>query len=268
MRWEKVYPEEWEQKDSSVPLPPLTKEQQELVSDNLGLAKQAAMNRALAIAARYPNTINIKQKHMDIYHELLDAAWIGLCYGASKFDPSRGTKFSTCAYPWIRSHLGVAATKMDFRNATAKQGKRYWNAPLVNSFSAVVNGSEGFGGEGDYYFGDFDIWDNRKWEHEEASNAADIAETMESVSKLISSLLDKRRATIMRYRIFDDRRLADIGRELGITKERVRQIESTSLSRLKESPAFMAAVNDLREYHKKELSFTDFYPDYVGKRIA
>ena len=43
----------------------------------------------------------------------------------------------------------------------------------------------------------------------------------------------------LRYGLRDgiDRNLADVGRELGITRERARQIEREALARLREAPA-------------------------------
>jgi RNA polymerase sigma factor (sigma-70 family) len=66
-------------------LKPLTREQQELVTENLGLV------RFLAFKARKGKPKNV------LLEDLIGAGMIGLCEAASRFDPARGLKFATLA---------------------------------------------------------------------------------------------------------------------------------------------------------------------------
>lgn len=42
------------------------------------------------------------------YDDLVSEGMIGLMLAAKKYDPTRGTKFSTCAVPWIRREMRMA----------------------------------------------------------------------------------------------------------------------------------------------------------------
>ena len=69
--------------------PPLTKEQQELVRDNHKFVfRIAASFRRLG--------------HQD---DLISEGYLGLCIAATKFEPSRGLKFTTFSAYWIRAKI-------------------------------------------------------------------------------------------------------------------------------------------------------------------
>lgn len=76
------------QRDREKKYPPLTKEQQKLVADTLWIVK--------ACASRVVKTVNRGSLDFD---DLVGYGYFGLCKAALRFDPSKGNKFSTFAYP-------------------------------------------------------------------------------------------------------------------------------------------------------------------------
>ena len=70
-----------------------------------------------------------------------------------------------------------------------------------------------------------------------------------STLRRCSALLDERERQIILLRFGFDRgeprTLEDIGKCFGLTRERIRQIESRAMSKMRRHPAFRATVSDL-----------------------
>jgi RNA polymerase primary sigma factor len=90
--------------------PLLTKEQEIALAKRVKEGDQAAemelfernLPLSISIARRYinPNDPNAE--------DIEEAAKLGLLAAVRKYDPSKGTRFSTCAYLWIRSYIQSA----------------------------------------------------------------------------------------------------------------------------------------------------------------
>ena len=78
--------------------------------------------------------------------DLLQVGYFGLLEGATRFDPARGYKFSTVAYPWIRQRLNrwmykhenliyIPENTLRAAHAKLKGGKVNWKGAPKNSES-------------------------------------------------------------------------------------------------------------------------------------
>jgi RNA polymerase primary sigma factor len=183
-----------------------------------------------------------------------------------KFDWRRGYKFSTYATWWIRQAVqrGVANKSRTIRipvhivereqkisraerELTAKLERPPTDEEIATKTKlslkhvkevraaarAVTSLDKPVGAEGDASFGDLIAG-----EEAEPSEEVHVSLTERAVRNAVDTLPDREREVVkLRYGMNGDRdpqSLEEIGRTLGLTRERVRQIESQALARLAE----------------------------------
>lgn len=150
--------------------------------------------------------------------DLEQAAQVALCIAARYFDPSRGYKFDTYAVWRVRSKCldeqragliavgkGRYSSDPDIQERVARCG-HIWSL-------ATIPGGDGTG-----------------WSYDPPEMSRDAGERREQLAMLSEAVdrLPPRLVRLMRLRSYEGQSLARIGCLMGVTKERLRQLEQTA----------------------------------------
>jgi RNA polymerase primary sigma factor len=187
--------------------------------------------------------------------DLIQEGNIGLMQAVQKFDHRRGCKFSTYAIPWIwqaidravndqsrmvrlPGHVVDELTKL-VRQPTEKELASETGLPstkiesLLKVSSGVPASLDTPVGEEGSQLGDF-IADQTILQPEEQATASLLSEKL---NRTLESLTPRERRVIeLRFGLGNERSrtLVEAGTELGLTKERIRQIEKEALAKLRQ----------------------------------
>jgi RNA polymerase sigma factor (sigma-70 family) len=186
------------------------------------LRRQAQAVQALLVNCNMRLLVSIARRYAtrtDNFSELLSDGNVVLISAVEKFDYSRGNKFSTYANSVLRRNFARGIAKEKHRR------RRYRTGHQQGFFEAAV--------------------DTRSDEHACLTSAEKATDCVNRLRQLLE-FLDPRERQIIRLRFglgYHTRRitLESLGKQLGVTKERVRQLQARALRRLRN----LAASNNV-----------------------
>ena len=248
--------------------PLLTADQEKQLAFRIGRGESDARDQMVRANLRL--VVNIARgytgKGLNL-QDLIEEGNLGLLRAVEGFDPTMNTRFSTYASYWIKQSIKRALVNTaktiripaymvellaKWRRATNKlqdeldrvptheEVARYLNLPkkklsIIKKAIRVYNAAPQTDQPETGWSIDEMVMDGRsKAPDDELVDNDDLKQVMHLLDKM-----DKREATVLRMRFgLDDeepKTLKEIGECLGLTRERVRQIESEALNKLSES---------------------------------
>jgi RNA polymerase primary sigma factor len=199
--------------------------------------------------------------------DLIEEGNLGLLRAVEGFDPNMNTRFSTYASYWIKQSIKRALVNTaktiripaymvellsKWRRATARLteeldrtptpeeiarvlGLPKKKLPIIKKAIKIYNATPHTDqAEAGWTLGDM-VMDERQQAPDDALVESD---SLTHVLQMLQTM-DQREATVLRMRFgldgYEPRTLKEIGEELGLTRERVRQIETEALNRMADS---------------------------------
>jgi RNA polymerase primary sigma factor len=186
----------------------LSRETERELSEKIRKGDNKALNELVEANLKYVVTVAKKFAWTGLpLYDLISEGNLGLIKAAKKFDPDRGTKFITCAKPWITQSI------------QAYIQNRNVDKEFANVDDYVLDGELS------------DEMINVDFEDEVSS----IQSRSNAINELLSCLTKREYRVLQSYFGLNNCKemtLDEIGKEMGLTQERVRQIKDESIEKL------------------------------------
>ena len=259
-------------------IPLLTPEEERVIGNRIAAGDTSAYEELINANLRLVVSVAKKYNgHTGIgFLDLIQEGNMGLMHAARKFDFSKGFKFSTYATYWIKQYISRAIADQgrairvpvhiveanNLINRTARELAQAFGreatqeevalklnmtmkeyADIVEHSKSLLSMDKAISDDEDSDMNEL-VGDSRQTPIDEAMRNQS---TREDIIKIFDTL-EEREKTVMIMRFgFDDgesKTLEDVGEELGITRERVRQIEARALRKLRQ-PARANMIKDV-----------------------
>ncbi len=262
-------------------VPLLTKEREMYLANRIAMGDQRAKDEIVQANLRL--VVSIAKKYLGrgmLFLDLIQEGNLGLIKASEKFDPSKGFKFSTYATWWIRQaitraiadqartiripvHMVETINKMTRvqRQLVQKLGRDPTGEEIAKEMGGGITGDrireiqklslepvsleKPIGEEDDSHVGDFVEDKDTLSPNEYASNEL----LKDELYNVMKDLTDREERVLrLRYGLDDGRpcTLEEVGREFGVTRERIRQIEAKALRKLRH-PTRSKRFGDFRD---------------------
>lgn len=174
--------------------------------------------------------------------ELAQEAYFGLRRAIHKYDPTRGTKFSTYIRDWLRSHISAASSKTMspisipprlYIDAKMNRLDSKKHASALNAVSPALELDAPIMQEEGGESKQTRLVDTSPNPEENAISVSSRQHAKSLIALGMEKLTDRERHIIARRRLSEHPdTLEEIGFDLGITRERVRQIEIEAVGKM------------------------------------
>lgn len=185
-------------------IPLLTREQEALLASQMRQGKPEAANRLIEANLRF--ALKVVFDHWQPGRPLVDmvsGACLGLVRSAKSFDPDVGARLTTYAFPAIRQGVmrAIIESHQDVHESLDAPSFEYEEETLLDRLASAGNTPE------------------------EEAERYDIGQYL--------SILTERERRVIRERFWKEKSLELTGLSIGVSKERVRQIEAKALFKLR-----------------------------------
>jgi RNA polymerase sigma-32 factor len=226
-------------------------------------------------------SIALKYRHYGVpMDELISEGNLGVVHALSKFDPSRGTRFMTYAAFWIRAHIlnHVIGSWSMVSRSSALRSKVFFK---LRRERARIRNLVGDGEQADAMLAErlglpqhkvmsminrleardvsldsaafddsatslVDTLPSPEPSHEDTFASQEVLGRVRDALEGALASLDARERYIVEQRLMadseDERSLADLGRRLGVSRERARQLETRTRRKLKKRIVELSGV--------------------------